>query len=158
LQEIKRLKRTVPFFMQFYALDKVKGKVIKMKTEKLKIKKRPGFLLLFAAAALMFLLFSLSSCSEETAAATGVTAIAGFAGLYICIIAIAWLAGIFFFVVWIIMLVDCAKRENEDFPDANPNSKMMWILIIVLAGGIGAIIYYFIVMRKMPKKKEITKA
>ena len=129
-----------------------------MKTEKTKIKNRPGFLPLLAGGILILLLFSLSACSEETATATGVTAIAGFAGLYICIIAIAWLAGIFFFVVWIIMLIDCAKRENEDFPDANPNSKMMWILIIVLAGGIGAIIYYFLVMRKMPKKKEITKA
>jgi len=129
-----------------------------MKTEKTKIKNRPGFLPLLAGGMLILLLLSLSACSEETATATGVTAIAGFAGLYICIIAISWLAGIFFFVVWIIMLIDCAKRENEDFPDANPNSKMMWILIIVLAGGIGAIIYYFIVMRKMPKKKEITKA
>ena len=135
----------------------MKGIVIKMKNGKLKIKNAPGFLSLLTVAILFLAIFLLSACSEETAAATGVTAIAGFAGLYICIIAIAWLAGIFFFVVWIIMLVDCAKRENEDFPDANPNSKMMWILIIVLAGGIGAIIYYFIVMRKMPKKKEITK-
>jgi hypothetical protein len=136
----------------------LKGIVIKMKTGKLKIKKWPGFLLLSTVAILFLAIFLLSACSEEGAAATGVTAIAGFAGLYICIAAIAWLAGIFFFIVWIIMLVDCAKRENSDFPDANPNSKMMWILIIVLAGGIGAIIYYFIVMRKMPKKKEITKA
>lgn len=135
----------------------MKGIVIKMKTGKLKIKKWPGFLSLLTVAILFVAIFLLSACSEEGTAAAGVTAIAGFAGLYICIIAIAWLAGIFFFVVWIIMLVDCAKRENEDFPDANPNSKMMWILIIVLAGGIGAIIYYFIVMRKMPKKKEITK-
>jgi len=129
-----------------------------MKTAKPKIKNRAQFLSLFALIIMFIPILLISACSEETAAATGVTAIAGFAGLYICIVAIAWLAGIFFFVVWIIMLIDCARRENEDFPDANPNSKLMWILIIVLAGGIGAIIYYFLVMRKMPKKKEITKA
>lgn len=104
--------------------------------------------------ALLAVIFS--ACTDEGASAAGVTAIAGFAGLYFCIIAIAWLAGIFFFVVWIIMLIDCAKRENADFPDANPNSKLMWILIIVLAGGIGAIVYYFLVMRKMPKQKKVT--
>ncbi len=128
-----------------------------MKTEKLKLKNRLEFLPLLAGVILILILISLSACSEETASAAGVTAIAGFAGLYICIIAVSWLAGVFFFVVWIIMLVDCAKRENADFPDANPNSKLMWILIIVLAGGIGAIIYYFLVMRKKPKQKEIIK-
>jgi hypothetical protein len=136
----------------------VKGIVIKMKTKKLKLKSWSKYLPLFTGAISLMVILLLSACSEETAAATGITAIAGFAGLYICIAAIAWLAGIFFFVVWIIMLVDCAKRDNADFPDANPNSKMMWILIIVLAGGIGAIIYYFLVMRKMPRQKEITKA
>jgi heme/copper-type cytochrome/quinol oxidase subunit 2 len=109
-----------------------------------------------ALIAVIAIASSVIGCTEEEAAATGITAIAGFAGLYICIIAVAWLVGIFLFVVWIIMLVDCAQRDNANFPDANSNSKLMWILIIVLAGGIGAIIYYFVVMRKVPRKKQIT--
>ena len=103
------------------------------------------------AALLLFILFSLAACTEENVAAAGVSAIAGFAGLYICFVVVVWLAGVFFFIVWIIMLVDCAKRKNEEFPNANENTKLLWILIIVLAGGVGSIIYYFLVMRKMPR-------
>ncbi|MBN1298880.1 MAG: PLDc N-terminal domain-containing protein [Actinobacteria bacterium] len=113
-------------------------------------------LLIPVMIAVVAIAFSVTGCTEEGAAATGITAIAGFAGLYICIIAVAWLVGIFLFVVWIIMLVDCAQRDNADFPDANSNSKLMWILIIVLAGGIGAVVYYFVVKRKMPRQKKLT--
>lgn len=42
-------------------------------------------------------------------------------------------------VFWIMMLIDAAKRE---FP--NENDKLIWILVIVLVGVIGAIIYYFV--------------
>jgi heme/copper-type cytochrome/quinol oxidase subunit 2 len=104
-------------------------------------------IILFAAAAL-------SSCTSEDAA---VGAAAGLAGIWIIFLVLVWLVvaaiGIFFFVIWIITLIDCAKRDNDEFPDATENSKLIWILVIVLAGGIGAIIYYFIVMRKMPRKK-----
>ncbi|MBM3706079.1 MAG: DUF2516 family protein [Actinobacteria bacterium] len=113
----------------------------------------PAFLLVLTAVTLTLILF-LAGCTEESAAAAGVSAIAGFAGIYICIIVIAWLAGIFFLVIWIITLVDCAKRANEEFPGAGENTKLLWILIIVLAGGIGALIYFFLVMKKMPRKKE----
>jgi prolipoprotein diacylglyceryltransferase len=47
---------------------------------------------------------------------------------------------------WIWMIVDCAKRTFK-----NDNDKVIWILVIVLAGIIGAIIYYFAV--KISKKK-----
>ena len=112
-----------------------------------------------SALILSVLSMAISGCSSDEAGIAAIsTATAGLAGMWICFIVIAWLAGIFFFVVWIIMLVDCAKRDNKDFPNANENSKLMWILIIVLAGSIGAIIYYFLVMRQMPKnaieKKE----
>ncbi|GEM_PF-541539 len=110
----------------------------------------------------LFLVLGLSSCSGEdaTAAAIG-TATAGFAGLWILLIfvwAIAWGAGIFFFVIWIISLVDCAKRDAMDFPNATDNTKVLWILIIVLAGGIGALIYYIVIMRQSPRKKNLPPA
>jgi len=58
--------------------------------------------------------------------------------LFLAFLAIAILA----FVFWILMLVDCAKRNFK-----NENDKIVWILVIVLAGIIGAIIYYFVVKR-----------
>jgi len=110
----------------------------------------------------LFLALGLSSCSGEdaTAAAIG-TATAGFAGLWILLIfvwVIAWGAGIFFFVIWIISLVDCAKRDAMDFPNATDNTKVLWILIIVLAKGIGALIYYIVIMRQSPRKKNLPPA
>ncbi|MCL5070518.1 MAG: PLD nuclease N-terminal domain-containing protein [Actinobacteria bacterium] len=50
------------------------------------------------------------------------------------------------------MLVDCVKRDNSEFPSAGESTKTMWLLIVILTGGIGAIIYYFLVKKKMPRK------
>lgn len=46
-------------------------------------------------------------------------------------------------IFWIWMLIDCAKRNF-----AGPNDKVIWILIIIFAGMLGAIIYYFVVKRR----------
>ena len=35
---------------------------------------------------------------------------------------------------WLWMLVDCATKED-------PDNKLVWVLIILLAGGVGAVIY-----------------
>ncbi|MBI2665106.1 PLDc N-terminal domain-containing protein [Candidatus Woesearchaeota archaeon] len=53
------------------------------------------------------------------------------------------------FVFWILMLVDVVKRN---FP--NNNDKLVWVLVIVLAGIIGALVYYFVVKRKDKKKRK----
>ena len=50
---------------------------------------------------------------------------------------------IFSFVFWILMIVDIAKRK---FP--KDNDQIMWILIVIFTGIIGALIYYFIVKRQ----------
>jgi heme/copper-type cytochrome/quinol oxidase subunit 2 len=109
---------------------------------------------IIALSLLVFAIAGLIGCTSEDAA---VGAAAGLAGVWIFFMVLIWLvvvgAGIFFFVIWLISLIDCAKRDNKDFPDATENSKLIWILVIVLAGGIGAIIYYFLVMRKQPRKK-----
>ncbi len=42
-------------------------------------------------------------------------------------------------VLWVWMLVDVGRRQFTD-----DNTRLMWVLIIVLAGWIGAIIYYFV--------------
>ncbi len=61
---------------------------------------------------------------------------------------------IFMFVFWIWMIIDCAKRDFKKSDD-----KIIWVLVVSLTQIIGAIIYYFIVKRKMKggKKWEKTK-
>jgi len=72
--------------------------------------------------------------------------------IFTIIIILFWLLffgiGILATVFWIFMIIDCAKRE---FPKSD--DKIMWILLIVLVGAIGAIIYYFVVKSK-DKKPE----
>ena len=41
-------------------------------------------------------------------------------------------------ILWIWVLVDCATKEPPE-----GNDKLVWVLIIVLAGWIGALIYLF---------------
>ena len=53
--------------------------------------------------------------------------------------------GILGFVLWILMIIDVAKRKFKQ-----ENDKVMWILIITLTGVIGALIYYFMI--KKPNK------
>jgi len=50
---------------------------------------------------------------------------------------------IFAFVFWILMLIDCIKRKFKE-----ESEKIVWILVIIFAGIIGALIYYFIVKHK----------
>lgn len=45
---------------------------------------------------------------------------------------------------WIWMIVDCVTSEKE------ANSRTPWLLVVVLAGIIGALLYYFI--RKLPRE------
>ena len=49
------------------------------------------------------------------------------------------LISIFFFVIWILMLVHAIKHPIKDKP--------LWIIVLLVGQGIGAIIYYFVVKR-----------
>ncbi len=40
---------------------------------------------------------------------------------------------------WIWMMIDCASNEPSE-----GNDKVVWILVVVLTGFIGALIYYFV--------------
>ena len=59
--------------------------------------------------------------------------------LILLIIALA----IFALVFWIMMLVDAAKRKFKDSTE-----RVLWIILMVFTGLIGAIIYYFVVKKK----------
>ena len=71
-----------------------------------------------------------------------------FGMIFLIVLAIA--AVIFLFVFWIKMLIDSIKRNFK-----NENEKIVWVLVIVLLGFLGATIYYFVV--KANDKKEIKK-
>jgi hypothetical protein len=51
------------------------------------------------------------------------------------------------FIFWIWMLIDVLNRSF--------NNKITWVLIIIFLGILGAILYFFIVRRKLKKKKEL---
>lgn len=64
---------------------------------------------------------------------SGAAALGGLAFLII------WLVvGIAAFVFWLVMLIDAIRREFS-----NPNDKVLWIVLMVIFGILGAIIYYF---------------
>ena len=41
-------------------------------------------------------------------------------------------------ILWIWMIIDCAMNEPSE-----GNDKIVWILVIVLTGWVGALIYFF---------------
>ncbi len=53
-------------------------------------------------------------------------------------------------VFWIWALIDVAKREFK-----NKDDKTLWILIVVLTGIIGSIIYYFMIYKKYTQKNKL---
>ena len=82
--------------------------------------------------------------------ATPAAAVGTAAGAFVFFFFLLWFAlfivGILGLIFWIFMLVDVIKRDFK-----KENDKLLWILIVVLTGLIGAIIYYFMVKRKDKK-------
>ena len=74
-----------------------------------------------------------------TAAAAGGGAVACIFSLFMGLIGLAALA------FWIWMLIDVITK----CPSAD-NKKLIWVLVVIFAGIIGAIIYYFVQRPKNP--------
>jgi uncharacterized membrane-anchored protein len=53
------------------------------------------------------------------------------------------LVGVLFFIFWIIMLIDSITRKFRESTE-----KIVWVLVNIFTGIIGALIYYFIVYKK----------
>jgi hypothetical protein len=104
-----------------------------------------------------------TSCTEEEAigSALGGMAFSSIIGIWICVAVVGGLIGLFLFVVWIIALVDCARRQPGEFPPGTggENAKTMWLIILIATffvtqlNGVAAIVYYFMVMKKSPLKR-----
>ena len=82
---------------------------------------------------------------EEVAAGAAVAGIGVFVLFFIILWATMMIAAVLLIIFWIFMIVDVAKRDFKQ-----PNDKTVWILVVVLAGWIGATIYYFVI--KKPDK------
>ena len=61
---------------------------------------------------------------------------------FFLLIALTFLSGVALFAFWIWMLVDCAQSPE---PPGDNNHHLVWILVLVFAGWIGALVYYFVV-------------
>jgi hypothetical protein len=96
--------------------------------------------------------------SNVTAALAGTTFL-GLAWIWFTLIAFIVLVAILLFVFWIIMLIDCIQRKPDDFPEGGDSAKTIWLVILTVTffignlNGIAAIVYYFVVKRKMPRKQ-----
>lgn len=73
-------------------------------------------------------------------------------GVYACL-------GVFFlltFGFWVWMLIDLIGRQEYEFPNSTGSSKTTWIIImlvswVVSAGWIAAVVYYFMVFKKIKR-------
>jgi hypothetical protein len=64
--------------------------------------------------------------------------------------------GIVGLVMWIWMLIDLMQRNPTDFPSgAGSDAKTLWLVILLLTGSIGSIIYYFMIYRVNPPKNVV---
>lgn len=71
----------------------------------------------------------------------------GIAGLLFGLIITGVSIGIFIF--WILMIVDCIQRKFKE-----DSEKIIWILVLLFTGIVGALIYYFLVKSKGKKKRK----
>lgn len=55
----------------------------------------------------------------------------------------ACIFGLISLAFWIWMLIDCITKETDE-----GNNRLIWVLVIVLTGAIGALIYYFVRRQK----------
>ncbi len=54
---------------------------------------------------------------------------------------------VFVIAFWLWMLIDCLKRQDDKFAIGGNNTKLIWVLVIIFTGLIGALIYYFLIKR-----------
>lgn len=120
---------------------------------------------IFLGASLLLLgavmMLSTGCTGEEVVGGAIGIAAAPFVVFGVCFSVIMMLLGLFFLVIWIIALIDCAKRKPDEFPPGTggENAKTMWLVILIVTffvtqlNGIAAIVYYFLVMKKMPRNK-----
>lgn len=81
-------------------------------------------------------------CAEAGAQLNGL-----FGGLFVVMI-IAALIGLAGTIFWILMIIHAATKPIEN--------RALWIIVMVFAGAVGALIYYFVVKREFDKQSNST--
>ena len=90
---------------------------------------------------------AVSAAGSGNDAAVGLAIVGGIFGFIMILMVLAVLTSVF----WIWMIIDCAMRKNFK----SDTDKVVWILVLVFAGIIGAVIYYFVIKRNLdPHKKK----
>jgi heme/copper-type cytochrome/quinol oxidase subunit 2 len=97
-----------------------------------------------------FLAQSSSGSGDAAAGAAGLaifTMAFGMWALWMCFIVLmmVFVAGLM--VVWVWMLVDVIQRPEGAFPPGQ--EKILWVVLLLVAGVIGGAVYYFMVYRAM---------
>ena len=102
----------------------------------------------------LFAVFVPSIAFAQEGRASAAAAILGIVFvLFSMIFVLAWFAFVgFVMVYWILMLIDVVKRDNWE----TENDKVLWILVVLLAGIVGAVIYRFVVISKLGKAGKDT--
>ena len=64
--------------------------------------------------------------------------------------------GVATFVFWIVMLIDCFQRANDEFPNPTENTKTIWVIVLLLSWlvwlyWLAAILYLLLVKRRAPR-------
>ena len=99
---------------------------------------KPKALLSLSSLVCFLIVFTLAS-SPARAASFSIMGGGEAAGMF-AVIAILGLAA---FAFWIWMLVDCLTSKRLD-----SNDRLLWVLLIVFLGVLGAILYFFIKKNK----------
>jgi len=69
--------------------------------------------------------------------------VGGFVAFWVFLVLLIAGFFIFLFAFWIWMIIDCVKRKFK-----NEMDKVVWMLLLIFTGILGALIYYFIVKKK----------
>lgn len=64
-----------------------------------------------------------------------------FGGMLVGMVVLLVLLSILGFAFWLWMLIDCLKRDFKD--------KVVWVVMLLLTSILGALLYFFLVKRKL---------
>ncbi len=86
----------------------------------------------------------------NTGAASGLASLCCFAYMVPVLLTVAMA------ILWIVALVDLLQRADSEFPNhqSGSNDKVVWILVVLFLHGIGALVYYLMVMRPYPRHRR----